>query len=337
MASLPAIVSRFSRCRVLVLGDMVVDEYIVGRPAQISREAPVLILHYTESYIRPGGATNTAYNLCRLGAQTRLVGVIGDDATGQQLMRTLQSAGMNTDGLLVDTGRPTSTKTRIVGKGSQQVQQQIVRIDRVDVTPVGAELRKRMLECVCGSLPDLDALVIADYENGLISQEVIDGCLPEARRHNVAVTIDSHGDLYRFKGVTAATPNQPEAAATVGIDIRTEEELDRAGATLLERMEAESVLITRGREGVALYESDRPPYKLPISTEDEGEVVDPSGAGDTVAAVFTLAAASGATPRQAAFLGNAAGGEVVRRFGTAALTQADLLAAISRTHLSPPT
>lgn len=336
MKSLDTLVRQFDRPRVLVLGDMVADEYLMGRPARISREAPVLILHYTGSFLRPGGASNPAANLSRLGAAASVVGAVGDDDTGLRLRSALEELAIDTSCLLVDTGRPTSTKTRVVAKGTQEVQQQMVRIDRVDDSPLPASIRDQMIDGVCRALESIDALLISDYESGVISPELIDACLPEARRRGVAVIVDSHGDLFRFKGVTAATPNQPEAALTLRQDIVTDQDLDDAGERLLAGMEAQAVLITRGSEGIALYERGREPYRLAIALADQADVVDPTGAGDTVAAVFTLAVCSGASMRQAAYLGNVAGGEVVRRLGAATLTRDELLAALTATNLAIP-
>ncbi|MGH2447744.1 MAG: bifunctional heptose 7-phosphate kinase/heptose 1-phosphate adenyltransferase [Chloroflexota bacterium] len=335
-AGFGALLGRFERQGMLVLGDMVADEYQIGRPSRISREAPVLILHHAQSFVRPGGATNTANNLSALSARTSVIGVIGDDAMGRRLRDALDEAGICTDGLLIDSGRPTSTKTRILAKGTQEVQQQIVRIDRVDDRVIEGTLRDRMIDAIRRALPDNDALLVSDYENGVISQEVIDACLPEARRRGLTVTVDSHGDLFRFQDITAATPNQPEAEATLHRNIENDEQLAAAGAELLEGMNSQGVLITRGSEGVVLFERDRPAYRLPISMGAEAEVVDPTGAGDTVAAVFTLALAAGAEMRSAAFLGNLAGGEVVRKLGAATLRRDELLQALERTHLQPP-
>lgn len=327
---------RFSQRSVLILGDMVADEYLIGRPARISREAPVLILHYDNSFSRPGGATNPAYNISTLGARAHVVGVIGDDEMGRRLREALDALSISTDDLLVDPNRPTSTKTRIVGQGAQEKQQQIVRIDRVDTSPLPPGLRDQMIDAVCKRLDAVDALLISDYENGVISPEVIEVCLPAARRLGITTIVDSHGDLFRFKGVTAATPNQPEAESTLHMQIRDEEDLEAAGRALLEGMEAQGVLITRGREGLALFERDRSSYTLPVSLQHDSEVVDPTGAGDTVAAVFTLAASSGADMRTAAFVSNVAGGEVVRKLGPATLTSSELASALSRTRLPLP-
>ncbi|HLJ68165.1 MAG TPA: PfkB family carbohydrate kinase [Chloroflexota bacterium] len=328
--SLSSFVRGFARRRVVVLGDMVADEYVIGRPSRISREAPVLILRHGGSFVRPGGATNAAYNLCSLGADTHVIGVIGDDEMGRRLITALHEVGLDTAGLLVDPHRPTSTKTRIVAKGVQEAQQQIVRIDRVDESIVDGRLRDRLIDLVCSALPDADALLLSDYENGVISQEVIDHCVPRAAGAGALVTVDSHGDLFRFRGVTAATPNQPEAAATLGIPIETEADLDVAGEKLRAGMDARMVLITRGSEGLALYEEGNSPFKLPAVLVRESDIVDPTGAGDTVAAVFTLALAGRAAAREAAYLANVAGGEVVRRLGPVTLSRDELRAALKR-------
>jgi len=315
---------------------MVADEYLIGRPARISREAPVLILHYSDSFIRPGGATNTAYNLSSLGAGTSVVGVIGDDEMGQRLRRALSNLNITTDGLVVDPNRPTSTKTRVVGKGAQEAQQQIVRIDRVDTRSVDGPVRDRLIRAILNAIPCVEALLISDYENGVISPDILDACLPKAREHDLTITVDSHGDLFRFKGVTAATPNQPEAESTLHTVISSDEELEAAGKSLLDGMEARAVLLTRGSEGVALFERGEPMYQIPVSLSSEDEVVDPTGAGDTVAAVFTLAIACGARMRVAAHLANVAGGEVVRKLGPATLSRQQLAEALKRSPISPP-
>lgn len=326
----------FGRRRVLVLGDMVVDEYIVGRPARISREAPILILHHSDTFIRPGGATNAAHNFTTLGAHATVIGVVGDDETGARLRALLVENGVDVSGLLVDPSRPTSTKTRVLGKGTQEVQQQIVRIDRVDTSSIDGSLRDRLIDIFCRLVPYADAVLISDYDNGVVSPEILEACLPSAASAGKIVTVDSHGDLFRFRGVTAATPNQPEAEATVGFAIANEDDLCRAGEQLLNGMDARGVLITRGSEGIALFERGQSPYLLPVSTPRPIDVIDPNGAGDTVSAVFTLALAGGSGMRLAAYMSNAAGGEVVRYAGPAALSTAQLGRVLRRTRLPPP-
>lgn len=330
------LIDQFRDRRVLVLGDMVADEYVIGRPSRISREAPVLILHYADSFVRPGGATNTAYNLSALGAHAKVVGAVGNDDMGRRLHEALDTVGVDTDGLIVDRSRPTSTATRVLAKGVQEVQQQIVRIDRITRTAVDGDARDRMIEAVRAGIREVDALLISDYENGVISPDVLDICLPEARRHGCRIIVDAHGDLFRFRDITAATPNQPEAEATLKRSIDSDEDLRSAGAELVRGMQAEGVLITRGSQGVALFECDGSISTFPAAVWRESEVVDPTGAGDTVAAVFTLALTSGAPMRVAAYLANLAGGEVVRKVGAATLTGAELRTAVhSATGASP--
>lgn len=330
------LLSRFESVRILVLGDIVADEYVVGRPAKISREAPVLILHFAESFVRPGGATNTAHNAAALGAQVCVVGVVGDDEPGRELQAALHRAGISTEGLIVDRHRPTSTKTRIVARGTQEAQQQVVRIDRVEDSSVAGPSLDRMIDALRRALAQVDCLLVSDYENGVISPDIIESCLPRARELGIPVIVDSHGDLLRFRGVTAATPNQPEVELTLGRRLDRDEELNRAGEQLRRDMDARGVLVTRGSMGLVLYEDGREPYYLPTALGPDIAVVDPAGAGDTVSAVFALAVTCGASMREAAFLSDVGGGETVRKLGTATVSRAELLEAVERTALPLP-
>jgi D-glycero-beta-D-manno-heptose-7-phosphate kinase len=326
---LRSLIGGFGDKRVLVIGDMVADEYLIGRPARISREAPVLILELSEERTVPGGATNVAVNAHTLGAEVLLAGVIGNDLPGQRLRHAIADAGMYQDGLIVDAHRPTSTKTRIMAGSPQIVQQHIVRIDRVDTSDVGEPSKSQMLEYIHRMLPSVDAVVLSDYENGVISPEIIAEAIPAARQLNKVIVVDSHGSLFRFQGVTALTPNQPEAELTLGVTISTLAELNEAGQRLLEGSHAQGVLITRGSEGMSLFEVGKPPLHLPVHRLDHAsEIVDTNGAGDTVAATFTLALSAGASMSEAAYIANAAASLVVRRLGCASNTPQELLKAI---------
>src|SRR5258706_1399755 len=326
---LRSLVADFSGKRVLVIGDMVADEYLIGRPRSISREAPVLILEIREGLKVSGGATNVAVNACTLGAEVFLTGVVGDDAPGQRLRQAIYELGMHQEGLLTDAQRPTSTKTRIMAGSPQIVQQHIVRIDRVDTSEVGEPNRGAIIDYIQQVLPDMDAVVLSDYENGVISPQIIETCIPAARRLNKVVVVDSHGSLFRFQGATALTPNQPEAELTLSTTITSEAELNEAGQRLLDGSHAQSVLITRGSEGMSLFEVDRSPLHLPVHRLDHGsEIVDTNGAGDTVAATFTLALTAGASFAEAAYLANAAAALVVRRLGCASNTPEELMRAV---------
>jgi D-glycero-beta-D-manno-heptose-7-phosphate kinase len=327
---LHALVSSFASKRVLVIGDMVADEYLIGRPTRIAREAPVLILELDDERTIPGGAANVAVNARTLGAEVFLAGVVGDDVPGKRLRSAVAELGMHQEGLVTDAQRPTSTKTRILAGSPQIVQQHIVRIDRVDTSEVGQPAKGNIRDYIQHMLPSIDAMILSDYENGVISPEIIETCIPMARELDKVVVVDSHGSLFRFQGVTALTPNQPEAELTLGMTITSQVELEEAGHRLLDGSHAMSVLITRGSEGMSLFEAGTSPLHLPVHKLDHGiEVVDTNGAGDTVAATFTLALATGASCAEAAYLANAAAALVVRRLGCASNTQEELMSAIT--------
>ncbi len=326
---LRSLIANFAGKRVLVIGDMVADEYLIGRPTRIAREAPVLILELDEERTVPGGATNVAVNARTLGADVFLAGVVGDDLPGQRLRRAISDLQMHQEGLVTDLQRPTSTKTRIIAGSPQIVQQHVVRIDRVDTSDLSEPGKGRIINYIRQMLPGMDAIVLSDYENGVISPEIIETCIPVARQLNKVVVVDSHGSLFRFQGVTALTPNQPEAELTLGMTIKTQAELDEAGQQLLNGSHAEGVLITRGSEGMSLFEVGKSPLHLPIHRLDHAsEVVDTNGAGDTVAATFTLALTAGAHMAEAAYLANAAAALVVRRLGCASNTPKELMSAV---------
>jgi len=326
---LRSLIGNFAQKRMLVIGDMVTDEYLIGRPTRIARNAPVLILELDEERIIPGGATNVAVNTRTLGAEVFLAGVVGDDLPGQRLRRAISDLQMHQEGLVTDAHRPTSTKTRIIAGSPQIVQQHVVRIDRVDTSDLSAPSKARITDYIQHVLPSIDALVLSDYENGVISPEIIETCIPVARQLNKVVVVDSHGSLFRFQGVTALTPNQPEAELTLGMSIKTPAELDEAGQRLLAGSHAGGVLITRGSEGMSLFEAGKAPLHLPIHRLDHAsEVVDTDGAGDTVAATFTLALTVGASMAEAAYLANVAVALVVRRLGCASNTPEELMRAI---------
>ncbi len=313
--------------RLLVLGDMVADQYIIGRPSRISREAPVIILEHQREFVLPGGATNPAHNASTLGARVSVAGVIGDDDPGRRLRQKLEEVGIDTAGLIVQPGRPTYTKTRIIAAGTQEMPQQVARVDRFGRNDLDPECIARVVDYATALIPEVDALLLSDYENGVINGEIIEACVPLACRLGKIVGVDSHGDLFRFQGVTVATPNQPEAEATLHKEFGSLEQLEHGGMELLRGMQAQGVLITRGSEGMSLFEADGSIAHIPVSNLTE--VRDVSGAGDTVAATVVLALAAGATMLDAALLGNYAAGLVVRRLGAATTTLEELAAAIA--------
>lgn len=316
------IVTRFSRARVLVVGDIVTDEYIIGNPARISREAPVLILEHRDEFTVPGGATNPGVNARDLGAEVYLAGVVGDDPPGHRLRAILTERGVHLDGLYTEPGRQTSTKTRILAGSSQVVQQQVVRVDRVDGSAPGPDYERALIAYLLRTIPTVDALIISDYEFSVATPAVVATCLALAREHGKVLIVDSHGDLARFQGATALTPNEPEAATSLGMRITDQRSLEDAGERLLRETAVRGVLITRGREGMSLFERDCVPLHIPVSNLTQ--VADATGAGDTVSATFTLALMAGATMPEAAVLSTLAAGIVVRRLGCATTTPAEL-------------
>jgi len=322
------LIEGFAGKRVLVIGDMVADEYLIGQPTRIARDAPVMILELYEERTVPGGATNVAVNARSLGAEVFVAGVVGDDVQGQRLRQALAELGMHQEGMVSDARRPTSTKTRIVAGSSQMVQRQMVRIDRIDNSDLEDGSKGRIIDYVQRVLPAMDAVVLSDYENGVISPQILETCLPMARELGKVAVADAHGSLFRFQGVTAITPNQPEAELTLGMSINTLAELNEAGQRLLDGSHAKSILITRGSEGMSLFERDKAPVHLPVHRLDHAsEIVDTNGAGDTVAATFTLALTAGASFGEAACLANAAAALVVRRSGGASNTPEELMRA----------
>jgi rfaE bifunctional protein kinase chain/domain len=321
------LITSFVGKRVLVIGDMVADEYLIGNPQRISREAPVLILNLSEERTVPGGATNVAVNARTLGADVLLSGVVGDDLPGRRLRTAIATLQMEQEGLITDVTRPTSTKTRIIAGSTQVVYQHIVRVDRVDTSEVGEPCRSQVVRYIERIVPVVDAVMLSDYENGMISPAVLECCLPLARQLGKVIVVDSHGSFSRFQGVTALTPNQPEAEQATGITITGEEDLNEAGYRLLAGSHAQCILITRGSEGMSLFVADERPLHLPIFplNRHASEIADTNGAGDTVAATFTLALTAGASFAEAACLANAAAALVVRRLGCASNTPQELM------------
>lgn len=323
------IIDRWQGRRVLVIGDIVADEHVTGRPFRIAREAPVLVLEHSGVEIHPGGATNVAANLVSLGAQVALAGVVGDDATGRSLVAGLMARGIDVRGVTIDPSRPTTTKTRIWAAGAQQqAQQLVVRLDRLDRRPLDAPVIAPMVAFVTQNIDDYDAIVISDYENGVIHPDVVRACLPTATARGIPVVVDAHGGLARFRGATIFTPNQPEAEAELGHPMSGDDGVTAGGRELLARLDAQAILITRGQEGMTLITSH---HEAPTHQGARTlPAVDPTGAGDTVAAAFTLAWLAGANPSIATTLATMAAAIAVARAGTVAVTTAELRHALTQ-------
>ncbi len=324
-AALLSIIDLFPRQRVVLLGDLVADEFIYGEIARVSREAPVLILKQREKQIVPGGGANAANNLADLGARVTPVGVVGDDEGGAALLRYFEQKGISTRKILSLRGHLTATKSRILGGLTHWQRQQIVRLDREPPRPVGQETRRRLSQSVVPELRQASAVLVSDYGYGSTDAREVDFLRRRARRlgHSLPLTVDSRYDLLSYTRITAATPNEPEIEEAFGQRIENNlEMLHRLGRKVLQRQSLQALLVTRGREGMILFEPYRKPQHIPIFGSDQA--VDVTGAGDTVIAAFTLALAAGANFLQAAQLANCAAGLVVMKRGTATVRAQEL-------------
>ncbi len=321
------LVGAFRGRRVLVVADLVADEFVYGRVQRVSREAPVLILQHDSTDVRLGGGANAVHNIRTLGGTPLPFGVLGPDAHGRDLRRLLRSRGIGVGHVATQAGYATPVKTRILAGSMHSARQQVVRLDRATALPRRSEARSALVRQLRSFRGPLDGVLVSDYGFGLLSPEVVGAAVALARRRRVPVAVDSRFDLLRYRGITAVTPNEAEVEAALGITIGLDRKrLEAAGRTLLRRLRAEAVLITRGRDGMALFEPGTAPLHIPIHGTDQ--VADVTGAGDTVIATFTLALAAGARPSEAARLANYAGGVVVTKHATATVSADELLAAV---------
>ncbi len=317
------LVDAFSGKRVAVWGDLILDEYLYGTTRRVSREAPVLILRYAGSQYSLGGAGNALLNLKALGAVVEPVAVVGRDEAGRAVLDIMKRSRIPTTGVISQAGYRTPVKTRILAGEENTRKQQILRLDRESAVPDSAEVKKASLAALRRAARKCDALLISDYNYLTVQEDVFRRALPLFRRAGKAVTLDSRFRLLRFPGVTAATPNEPEAAAAAGGEIGdNRRSLLEAGRLILGRLHSPALLLTRGSRGMALFEKGRPAVLLPV--RGTTDIVDVAGAGDTVISVFTLALACGASFREAAVLSNMAGGLAVMKKGTAVLSPAEL-------------
>jgi rfaE bifunctional protein kinase chain/domain len=312
----------FGTRTVAVVGDLIVDEYLSGRPNRISREAPVLILRFTEREIRLGGAANATHNVHALGAKVLPIGVVGHDPAGDELLDLFRREGISTAGIVREAGRDTPVKTRIMAGGYRATRQQVVRLDREPTGELAPTTEAALMERLAALDPRVDAILVSDYGYGTVSPRVFEAIRGLAERSQAVLTVDSRYDLPRFAGVTAATPNEAELAQLSGAAVDDERAVDKAGRQLLERLDARMLLVTRGSQGMALLERDGATSFIPIHGTDE--IADVTGAGDTVIGVFTVGLASGLLPLEAALLANVAGGLVVMKRGTATVPRAEL-------------
>jgi rfaE bifunctional protein kinase chain/domain len=321
------IVEEFPRLTITVLGDLVADEFVYGEISRVSREAPVLILKHRESAIVPGSAGNAIYNLADLGVSVLPVGVVGDDAAGRELLHRFRQKHIGLNGIVRVKGGATVTKTRILAGMAHTSRQQVVRLDREPENGPDRHAQRELVLAARQYARAADALLVSDYGYGAATPEILDQVRARNAYSGVPITLDSRFRMLEFGGVTAATPNEAEVEEAMGVRIGDDAEaLEESGRALLRRMRLQSLLITRGRDGMTAFERGHKPLNIPIHGSDQ--IADVTGAGDTVIAVFTAALAAGADTESAARLANYAGGIVVMKRDTATVSHAELLAAL---------
>jgi len=320
-ARLSALIAGFAGRRVVVLGDPVLDVYVYGTTHRISREAPVLIVREDARETRLGGAANAAANLAALGASARFVGLIGDDEGADTLAELLQARGIGGEHLLRAPARRTVTKTRILAGGVHTTKQQMIRLDREDTHPPSEADRDNLEAAARAAIAGAEALVVSDYGEGHLSN-LYAALARDAAAQGKVVVVDSRFRLDAYRGVTAVTPNAPEAAALLGAAVDAPSEAARGASRLLKELDLKAVLLTRGREGMAIAARDQSTVLL--DAHGHKEAVDVTGAGDTVTAAFTLGLTAGGAVIDSAILANCAGGVVVQKLGAVTLSAADL-------------
>lgn len=319
-----SIIDGFSKARVLVLGDLIMDHFIWGKVRRISPEAPVPVVDVTRETVLLGGSANVVNNIQSLGGRSLVSGVVGRDGDGRRLVKMLEDKAIKTSGIVVDPKRPTTVKTRVIAHS-----QQVVRFDRESRLKVGPSVISGVYGYVKKALRTASLVLISDYGKGLVSKEFVETVMALAIRAGKPVVVDPKGENFDYyTGATLVTPNNVEASLASGIEIEDEQGLKRAGEILLNKLGSEALLITRGEHGMSLFLAGSDNY-INIPTVAR-EVYDVSGAGDTVVSVLALALASGAGFKEAAVLANLAAGVVVGKVGTATLTPIELREALNR-------
>jgi D-beta-D-heptose 7-phosphate kinase/D-beta-D-heptose 1-phosphate adenosyltransferase len=319
------IVKRMRQQRILVVGDLMLDEFVWGKVSRISPEAPVPVVHVEKQTFFPGGAANVARNLADLGVGVGVCGMRGDDANGEQLTRLLRGAKMDTKGLFVSKRFPTIVKTRIIART-----QQVVRVDREEKLKFALGDLKKIRAYLRRELPKYDAVIVEDYAKGFLVQEIFDELVISGGKKKVIISVDPNpNNLLNFNGATVVKPNKVEAyaaCAVKGID-NSSRPLDEIGEDLLQRWNLPYLLVTLSEHGMKLYRRGKHAYHTPTKAR---EVFDVSGAGDTVIAFFTAALAAGVSGDEAAELANHAAGVVVSKLGTATVSAEELIASVSK-------
>ena len=320
---LHTLLERFTGKRVAVIGDLMVDRYYWGTVRRVSPEAPVPVVEVESEQVRLGGAANVAHNIRSLGGEPVLIGLVGNDHPGEVLLDLVREQGFPDHGIVQDPSRPTTIKTRVIAQS-----QHVVRIDNESKQLCPPAMRARMLDVIRGELPSLAGIIIEDYNKGVVTRELIEGVIALARAHHVIITVDPKFDNFlEFKHVTVFKPNRREAEEVLGGRLRTDADVERVGKRLLELLQAENILLTRGEKGMSLFEANGGVSHIETVADN---VQDVSGAGDTVIATLTMAMAGGASVREACTLANCASGVVVGAVGIVPIRLEELRAAALR-------
>jgi rfaE bifunctional protein kinase chain/domain len=320
---LAALEKAFSKAKVGVIGDLMLDRYMFGAVSRISPGAPVPILEMHNKEVRLGGAANVGHNIHTLGATPVLFGVVGQDAKGELMKNMLEEHGMASIGVVSDHDRPTTVKTRVIANA-----QQMLRIDDEKKHPVSDRVEEALFTLIESHLGELSALVFEDYNKGVLSSRLIRRLIEVARQQNVPTFVDpKYDNFFEYKHVTLFKPNRAELQDALGVRIRSDEEIDRAGQKVLELLGAENVLLTLSEKGMRLFERGAAePFAIPTRAR---EVADVSGAGDTVIATLAVAHACGASIREAAIMANRAAGIVIEELGIVPIQQKQLFEALA--------
>lgn len=322
-------IKKLTEPKILVIGDLAMDEMVYGDAERISREAPVLILQHTHTKPILGGASNASHNVATLNnGKVSVIGVFGEDYQADQLEQAFHDANIDTKYVVRDKTRKTITKTRILGSITTSITQQIVRIDRQTNAPLCPETEAKVIENIEKAIPEHDAIILSNYHIGTLTPKVVEKTIELANKYNKKVIVDAQKDLGSYKNITSMTPNLPDTQKSVGFELKTEEDLQKAGDKLLSQTQAEAILITCGADGMFVTEKNNKYTKIPVF--NKSEVFDVTGAGDTVTAVYSLALAAGADPVYAAIIGNVAASIVVRQLGCATTSVDDLLSAVAK-------
>ncbi|MGQ9569919.1 MAG: D-glycero-beta-D-manno-heptose-7-phosphate kinase [Thermodesulfovibrionales bacterium] len=317
------ILKEFKKKKILIIGDLILDRYIWGKVNRISPEAPVPIVEVTKEDFLLGGASNVANNIAALGGSPTIVGVIGNDRAGEVMVNLIAEKRMTCEGIF-RCSRPTTVKTRVIAHN-----QQIVRFDKEDKNKIEGKVLKDTIGYIRAVLPKHDAVIISDYKKGVVSHELIKEVLKCSKNHKVFVSVDPKvGHFHLYKNVSLITPNINEASIASGIVIEDEKSLILSGKRLLKKLLCDVVLITRGEQGMTLFEENKVAH-IPTIARD---VYDVTGAGDTVIAAFTIAYASGANMEEAAIIANHAAGIVVGKIGTAVATPDEIKKSLNINH-----